>query len=65
MKTKSIVMLDDVNALLYDFMGGLDKEGQYQQATKLCDIMIELLSRSKVTMSEKDIEQEDGVLWIV
>lgn len=65
MKTKSIVMLDDVNALLYDLMGTLDKEGQYQQATRLCDIMIELLNRSKVTMSEKDIEQEDGVLWIV
>lgn len=65
MKTKSIVMLDDVNALLYDFMGALDKEGQYQNATKLCDIMIELLKRSKVTMSEKDIEEEDGVLWIV
>lgn len=65
MKTKSIVMLDDVNALLYDFMGTLVKEGQYQQATRLCDIMIELLKRSKVTMSEKDIEQEDGVLLIV
>ena len=65
MKTKSIVLLDDVNALLYDFMGTLEKEGQYKQATRLCDIMIELLNRSKVTMSEKDIEQEDGVLWIV
>lgn len=65
MKTKSIVMLDDVNALLYDFMGTLDKVGQYEQATRLCDIMIELLKRSKVTMSEKDIEEDDGVLWIV
>lgn len=65
MKTKSIVMLDDVNALLYDFIGELDEGGQYQKATKLCDIMIELINRSKVTMSEKDIEQEDGVLWIV